>query len=275
MFWLPKFSCLIIYVHLSFRFRFNSRSYILVKQSYKVLGEDLSNQNAKIFGPGCRNNMIRVIENFLEAKKIDFPKTVISKACDEMVNDLIKVVILVKRDLFSSQSEVHPAVENFNSSSPVDCPVNELVLDDISFNKACEDSLYQTSITVAEDLLKLDPNLKVVNVRFDDRFIAQGTVYVLGNACYKPGLYKIGFTNRMVNKRTRELYTTGVPAPFDILKEWETKYPKKVESFMHEIFKYFRTNTNREFFEAPLLLIITVGDWVTKLAAKERTYKFY
>lgn len=47
-----------------------------------------------------------------------------------------------------------------------------------------------------------------------------GLVYVLSNRVM-PGLVKIGMTTRSeIDARLRELYTTGVPVPFDIYYPW-------------------------------------------------------
>lgn len=78
-----------------------------------------------------------------------------------------------------------------------------------------------------------------------------GIVYVLTNPVM-PNLVKIGMTLRNeIDLRLRELYSTGVPLPF------ECKYAclvdvndcAKVEKAMHKAFYRNRINPNREFFE--------------------------
>lgn len=77
-----------------------------------------------------------------------------------------------------------------------------------------------------------------------------GIVYLLTNPVM-PGLVKIGMTTREdVNLRMQELYSTGVPVPFEcayacrVLKE----DCLTIESAMHKAFAPQRVNANREFF---------------------------
>jgi len=77
-----------------------------------------------------------------------------------------------------------------------------------------------------------------------------GIVYVLTNPAM-PGLVKIGMTTRLeIDLRLRELYTTGVPFPFE--KEYicmvSTEDCNKIERALHTAFAPYRVNPNREFF---------------------------
>lgn len=77
-----------------------------------------------------------------------------------------------------------------------------------------------------------------------------GIVYLLTNPVM-PGLVKIGMTTQEdVDKRMKELYTTGVPVPFDC--EFACRVKKtdcaKIEKAMHTAFAPNRINANREFF---------------------------
>lgn len=78
----------------------------------------------------------------------------------------------------------------------------------------------------------------------------QGIVYVLTNPSM-PGIVKIGMTERSeMDSRLRELYTTGVPLPFDC--KFACKVNKsecgKIEKALHTAFAPQRVNANREFF---------------------------
>jgi hypothetical protein len=78
----------------------------------------------------------------------------------------------------------------------------------------------------------------------------QGFVYVLTNPCM-PGLVKIGMTKRNeMKERLRELYTTGVPLPFEC--EFACRVNESdcgiIENALHEAFKPQRINDSREFF---------------------------
>lgn len=78
----------------------------------------------------------------------------------------------------------------------------------------------------------------------------QGIVYVLANPCM-PGLVKIGMTERSnIEARLKELYTTGVPLPFECKFACKVKKSEcaKIEKAMHTAFAPQRVNANREFF---------------------------
>lgn len=76
-------------------------------------------------------------------------------------------------------------------------------------------------------------------------------VYVLTNPAM-PGIVKIGMTDRKnVQHRMGELYSTGVPLPFDcvIAREIEGIGAGEIESALHIAFGPHRINNSREFFQ--------------------------
>ena len=78
----------------------------------------------------------------------------------------------------------------------------------------------------------------------------KGIVYVLTNLAM-PGLVKIGMTTRdSVDSRMTELYSTGVPVPFECAYACEVKISDcaKIEKALHIAFEPNRINKNREFF---------------------------
>lgn len=78
-----------------------------------------------------------------------------------------------------------------------------------------------------------------------------GIVYLLTNPCM-PGLVKIGMTTQEdIDKRMRELYTTGVPVPFEcqFACKVNNKDCAKIEKALHTAFEPQRVNKNREFFK--------------------------
>lgn len=92
-----------------------------------------------------------------------------------------------------------------------------------------------------------------------------GIVYILTNECM-PGLIKIGMTSRKEMKsRMKELYTTGVPMPFECARACKVKLEEmpKLEAALHKAFEPHRVNENREFFRIspnnviPILNVIT------------------
>lgn len=75
-----------------------------------------------------------------------------------------------------------------------------------------------------------------------------GHVYVLTNPAM-PGMVKIGKTTQNdVSDRIGQLYSTGVPLPFDIVYVCKTDIHDDVEKALHIAFRTSRINSKREFF---------------------------
>lgn len=79
----------------------------------------------------------------------------------------------------------------------------------------------------------------------------KGIVYVLTNPAM-PDLVKIGMTERdEIDARLKELYTTGVPVPFECAFACNVNASEcaKIEKALHRAFAPNRVNANREFFK--------------------------
>lgn len=77
----------------------------------------------------------------------------------------------------------------------------------------------------------------------------EGIVYILTNPAM-PGLVKIGKTARgSVEARLSELYSTGVPVPFECAYAAKVTNQTVVEKAFHQAFAPYRINAKREFFE--------------------------
>ena len=95
-------------------------------------------------------------------------------------------------------------------------------------------------------------------------------VYVLTNPAM-PGIVKIGKTNRDGPQvRMNELYTTGVPLPFEcaIAIDTNDEQAATLEKALHTAFAPYRLNPSREFFEiepyqAEAILQVWPGEDVT------------
>lgn len=72
-------------------------------------------------------------------------------------------------------------------------------------------------------------------------------VYVLRNEAM-PGLIKIGRTSGDLAVRMKQLYTTGVPVPFQCIYAIKLEHVADVEKTLHFAFGGQRLNENREFF---------------------------
>jgi len=71
-------------------------------------------------------------------------------------------------------------------------------------------------------------------------------VYILTNPSM-PGLIKIGKTEDL-SQRLKQLYSTGVPVPFDPFYAARVEDADRVEKKLHLAFSPHRINGNREFF---------------------------
>ena len=80
-----------------------------------------------------------------------------------------------------------------------------------------------------------------------NRKMSEGIVYVLTNPAM-PRMVKIGRTGREIGARLSDLYTTGVPLPFECEYAARVKDQNEVESAFHLAFGPYRVNPRREFF---------------------------
>ncbi|WP_226982067.1 GIY-YIG nuclease family protein [Vibrio harveyi] len=100
-----------------------------------------------------------------------------------------------------------------------------------------------------------------------------GTLYVLGTNLFdKRGneIIKIGITTGSVENRISQLYTTGVPYRYRVLKEVETYNYALLEQSLHKLLDPFRVNRSREFFlETALPYVEQVLDIHNAILANE------
>lgn len=88
-----------------------------------------------------------------------------------------------------------------------------------------------------------------------------GIIYVLENK-WMPGLVKIGKSSRKeLRHRLRELYKTGVPAPFTVLKAVRVRDADALEQALHKAFETDRVNPKREFFQMSGQRAIAILDY--------------
>lgn len=83
-----------------------------------------------------------------------------------------------------------------------------------------------------------------------------GWIYVLSNK-WMPGIYKIGYSDRTVEDRIREISGgTGVPGAFEKALSFEVADGQAVEARVHKELASYRIDKNREFFKAELDVIM-------------------
>ena len=77
-----------------------------------------------------------------------------------------------------------------------------------------------------------------------------GYVYIFTNPCFS-NLVKIGCTEKDPVERAKELYTSGVPSPYNVYAHLMVKEFNKVEHIIHKILEIngCRFNDKREFFD--------------------------
>jgi hypothetical protein len=88
-----------------------------------------------------------------------------------------------------------------------------------------------------------------------------GSVYVMRSGSHALDLYKIGRTGLAPEERAATLTAaTGVPTQFEVLAHWEVGDAEYVEREAHHRLRAYKVNKRREFFRAPLSLIVaTIG----------------
>ncbi|MGN1281272.1 MAG: GIY-YIG nuclease family protein, partial [Succinivibrio sp.] len=102
----------------------------------------------------------------------------------------------------------------------------------------------------------------------------EGIIYILSNEAM-PELIKIGKTTRDdIDRRMKELYSTGVPLPFKCEYACKVKDCNSTESALHQAFCTDRINPQREFFRVklnrviPLLELFKIEDVTSSVEAE-------
>lgn len=98
----------------------------------------------------------------------------------------------------------------------------------------------------------------------------EGFIYIASNQGM-PGIIKIGMTYKPPAKRLAELYTTGVPYPFEL--EYQCRVPDRyaAERYLHDFFTEKRVSSNREFFAVKASDAVKITH--SRVANKKVSYK--
>ena len=86
----------------------------------------------------------------------------------------------------------------------------------------------------------------------EEYFRQSGWVYVLGNQYFAKDIYKIGMTTGRIERRMRQLFTTGLPGEFDCIMAYWWPDCRHAEAFVHQELEEYRVEFGREFFCADL-----------------------
>lgn len=85
----------------------------------------------------------------------------------------------------------------------------------------------------------------------------EGFIYVLSNKAY-PGLVKIGYTRQDPEQRAAQLFSSGVPYPFEIEATFKCKDAQWTELSTHNSLQRFKAG-DREFFKlTPIAAIFRI-----------------
>ena len=76
----------------------------------------------------------------------------------------------------------------------------------------------------------------------------KGWIYILSNPSFVAGRIKIGMSSNDPIERSKDLYTTGVPEPFEIEYKALVDNYQTVEKDVHRILSKYRHHTSREYF---------------------------
>jgi len=103
--------------------------------------------------------------------------------------------------------------------------------------------------------------------------VNEGIVYILTNSAM-PRMVKIGKTGGDLSERLRQLYSTGVPLPFECAYAAKVSDMDKWEKAFHIAFDSYRVNPKREFFDiepeqAIAVLELVAGENMTSRIQEE------
>ena len=87
-----------------------------------------------------------------------------------------------------------------------------------------------------------------------------GWLYAVRNQEFVRPLYKVGMTQRAPHERAQELASTGVPGRFELVYCVHAFNARLAESIAHEMLARYRFEPGKEFFEAPVGVIVAILD---------------
>ena len=102
--------------------------------------------------------------------------------------------------------------------------------------------------------------------------MAKGFIYILRNNAMT-GLLKVGFSVKVPDERARELYTTGVPEPFELAYYCLVDDAKRIETEIHQNLSSDRHNNSREFFCVELENVVQLIASLCKLEYERKVEK--
>jgi len=99
--------------------------------------------------------------------------------------------------------------------------------------------------------------------------MTKGFIYIAKNKAM-PDLLKIGYTEKVPTARISELFTTGVPEPFELAYYCLVDDVKNIERTIHNKLESFRHSKSREFFRVDLEVVLNL---IPSLCAPEHEWQ--
>ena len=100
-----------------------------------------------------------------------------------------------------------------------------------------------------------------------------GFIYIMTNKAF-PGRLKIGISgSHPKNDRQSQLYSTGVPEPYDLQYAALVDEYEKIERKVHAQLSYKRPNKDREFFQCSVPEAIAVIREIAQIKYEDVYYK--
>ncbi len=106
----------------------------------------------------------------------------------------------------------------------------------------------------------------------------KGYVYVLTNPSFKEDWVKIGRSSRIPDVRSKELFNTAVPLPYEIYATLKTTKIVEAEKMIHRSIDRLtdlRINKNREFFNIPPEKVYDILNDIKDLLGDEAEVELY
>lgn len=129
----------------------------------------------------------------------------------------------------------------------------------------CDQTTKPMKVSLTNDTEEIGPAI-------EDFESVEGVVYVLRTNTFTKDhkeIIKIGFTTQNVERRTSQLFTTGVPFEFQVHSSYKTKNFIELEQALHKLLDPFKINKSREFFTEDALPFIEKIVGIHKTIQKE------
>lgn len=242
---------------MSVEFKFKEDK-LLIYVNRRLAKEVDCNENSEIAYTVDPLDSYFTINHLDELSTKDFPESVeIETSYESNAFDSIKWLKLKKKD---EKLYVTAFIEFFNKDWSNSFTIRDFVnkfkskSKEYRFHESKKESSLSVEITfilkAGSLIINIEKQLSELKSIYEATELEfSGIVYVLTNPAM-PGIVKIGKTSRnSVDARLKELYSTGVPVPFECAFAGRVNDEGKTEKAFHLAFGPYRLNPKREFFQ--------------------------